>query len=79
MGGVPPLGYDCRDKKLVINETEAVIVRHLFALCLKHRNVRLLKLEADRLGLQPNPDGQTMDGPAGTIRRSRFIKILAAV
>ena len=28
MGGVPPLGYDVRDRQLVINQAEADIVRH---------------------------------------------------
>lgn len=30
MGGVPPLGYDIDDKKLVVNEPEAETVRHIF-------------------------------------------------
>ena len=30
MGGHPPLGYDVRDRKLIINETEAELVRHIF-------------------------------------------------
>ena len=30
MGGPVPLGYDVRDRKLVINETEAATVRHIF-------------------------------------------------
>lgn len=30
MGGIPPLGYDVVDRKLVINEDEAYIVRRLF-------------------------------------------------
>jgi site-specific DNA recombinase len=30
MGGHAPLGYDVRDRKLVINETEATLVRHIF-------------------------------------------------
>ena len=55
MGGVPPLGYDSRDKTLVINEAEAATVRRLFALYLKHKNVRLVKLEADRLRLRTKP------------------------
>jgi len=29
MGGVPPLGYDIKDRKLVINEAEALIVRQI--------------------------------------------------
>src|SRR5690606_30885757 len=30
MGGVPPLGYDVRNRQLVINEAEAAIVRRIF-------------------------------------------------
>ena len=30
MGGVPPLGYDVVDRKLVINQQEAVLVRRFF-------------------------------------------------
>ena len=31
MGGTPPLGYDVRDRKLVVNEQEAALVRDIFA------------------------------------------------
>ena len=31
MGGTPPLGYDVRDRKLVINEPEAALVKDIFA------------------------------------------------
>ncbi|MCX7381916.1 MAG: recombinase family protein [Alphaproteobacteria bacterium] len=30
MGGCPPLGYDVRDRKLVVNETEATLVQRIF-------------------------------------------------
>jgi len=30
MGGTPPLGYDVQDRKLVVNEKEAALVRHIF-------------------------------------------------
>jgi len=30
MGGHPPLGYDVRDRKLVVNEAEAAVVRSIF-------------------------------------------------
>jgi hypothetical protein len=30
MGGHPPLGYDVKSRKLVVNETEAAIVRTVF-------------------------------------------------
>ena len=31
MGGVPPLGYDIKDRKLLINDAEAAIVREIFS------------------------------------------------
>ena len=31
MGGTPPLGYDVRDRKLVVNEPEAALVRDIYA------------------------------------------------
>src|SRR5664279_5577430 len=43
MGGPPPLGYDVRDRHLVVNETEAQTVRRLFQLYLETRSVRQLK------------------------------------
>lgn len=30
MGGYPPLGYDCKDRKLIINEQEANVVRFIY-------------------------------------------------
>lgn len=51
MGGLPPLGYDVQNKKLVVNETEAKAVRQLFDLYLKLRSVRELKAKADQLGI----------------------------
>jgi DNA invertase Pin-like site-specific DNA recombinase len=51
MGGHVPLGYDARDRTLVINQKEASTVRTLFDLYLTHGNVRQVKEEAERLGL----------------------------
>lgn len=48
MGGLPPLGYDCADRKLVINQPEAETVRTLYRLYLKCGSVRALKEQADR-------------------------------
>src|SRR5947209_17761010 len=30
MGGMPPLGYECRDHKLIVIDSEAGTVRHIF-------------------------------------------------
>ena len=51
MGGPPPLGYDVRDRKLVVNEAEADDVRILFHLYLELGTVRALRDEANRRGL----------------------------
>ena len=40
MGGNPPLGYDVRDRKLVVNEAEAQTVRHIFRLYRRIKSVR---------------------------------------
>jgi site-specific DNA recombinase len=49
MGGVPPLGYDIKDRKLVINESEADLVRDIFTRYAEHgsatRLVRELQIE----------------------------------
>jgi site-specific DNA recombinase len=47
MGGPLPLGYDLRDRKLVINQAEAETVRHIFRSYLELGCVRLLE---QRLG-----------------------------
>src|SRR6266404_1691387 len=51
MGGVPPLGYEVRDRQLNINEAEAATVRHIFTRYLDLGCVRLLKEELDRRGV----------------------------
>ncbi|MCH8890810.1 MAG: recombinase family protein, partial [Myxococcales bacterium] len=48
MGGLPPLGYDVQDKKLVANEAEAETVRTLFRLYLEHGTVKKLVEESAR-------------------------------
>jgi site-specific DNA recombinase len=51
MGGLPPLGYDVQDKKLVVNQQEATTVRTLYRLYLEHGTVRNLLREANTLGI----------------------------
>ena len=50
MGGVPPLGYDTRDKKLIVNKAEAKTVRHIFGRYLQLGSVHRLKEELERGG-----------------------------
>jgi site-specific DNA recombinase len=51
MGGVPPLGYDVVEKKMIINQQEAETVRHIFERYLALKCVRRLKGELDDEGL----------------------------
>ncbi len=51
MGGFVPLGYDAKDRTLVINVAEAETVRKIFDLYLELGTVRRVKAQVDRLGL----------------------------
>ena len=51
MGGVPPLGYTVRDRKLIIVEREAETVRHIFRRYAALGSVRLLKAELETHGI----------------------------
>ena len=51
MGGLPSLGYDVKDKRLVINEAEAKTVRYIFRRYTELKSVRLLKAELDAQGI----------------------------
>jgi site-specific DNA recombinase len=52
MGGLVPMGYDVRDRHLVVNQAEAATVREIFRCYLELGSVRLLKAELDRRGLR---------------------------
>ena len=51
MGGQPSLGYDVRDRKLVVNEAEADTVRMIFRRYVDLRSVRGLKESLDPSGI----------------------------
>lgn len=51
MGGLPSLGYDVQDRKLVINERESETVRHIYQRYLVLGSVRALKEELDDAGI----------------------------
>ena len=51
MGGPPPLGYDVRDKKLVVNEAEARTVRQLFEAYLELGSTKALAAWAKAEGI----------------------------
>jgi DNA invertase Pin-like site-specific DNA recombinase len=51
MGGVPPLGYDVRERRLVINPDEAATVRYIYERYLELGCVRRLSKELDQRGI----------------------------
>jgi site-specific DNA recombinase len=61
MGGTVPLGYDVRDRKLVVNESEARTVVDIFQRYLRLKSVRALAQELSAAGIQSkrrfHPDG----------------------
>ena len=52
MGGVPPLGYQAQDRKLIIVDSEAEIVRFIFRRYAELGSVRLLKDELEARSIQ---------------------------
>ena len=52
MGGRTPIGYDVKDRKLVVNEAEAETVRHIFRRYLDLRSVKLLQAELEHSGIR---------------------------
>ena len=66
MGGYLPLGYDVKDRKLVVNEAEAETVRYIFRALSGIGSVRLLKEHLDAAGIvskhRTAPDGRTYGG-----------------
>lgn len=79
MGGLVPLGYEKGDDGLVINQTEAGIVRDLFEAYLKLGNVRELKQQADGMGhltkTRTLQSGRIIEGKAFT--RGRLYHLLS--
>jgi site-specific DNA recombinase len=66
MGGIVPVGYDVRDRKLIVNADEAARVRKLFRLYLELGCVAKLKAQLDRDGVKSkarlSPSGMTSGG-----------------
>src|ERR1700738_4672974 len=52
MGGVPPLGYQCRDHKLIVVPGEAETVQHIFRRYAALGSVRLLQQARDATGVR---------------------------
>jgi site-specific DNA recombinase len=52
MGGVPPLGYRVEDRKLIIVDSEAEMVRAVFRRYAELSSVRILKEEVEARGIK---------------------------
>ena len=66
MGGLPSLGYDVQNRKLVVNDAEALTVLHIFRRYLALKSVRALQAELDGAGIRSKrrtrPDGTDYGG-----------------
>jgi len=78
MGGVPPLGYDVENRRLVPNEREAKIVRHIFQRFVELGSstllVKELRLDGVTSKAWTTQDGRVRDGKP--IDKSLVYKIL---
>ena len=52
MGGNVPLGYEVRDRKLVVHETDAAIVRNIFQRFVRIGSATVLARELRREGVR---------------------------
>jgi site-specific DNA recombinase len=52
MGGTPPLGYDAIDRKLIVNEAEAEIVRRIFERFIALRSCTTIMRELNENGIR---------------------------
>jgi len=71
MGGTVPLGYDVKDRKLVVNQTEAESVRLIFRRYAELGSVALLKAELNRLEVVSKRRGGAGSALSGGKRFSR--------
>jgi DNA invertase Pin-like site-specific DNA recombinase len=79
MGGPVPMGYDLGDRELLVNPTEAKLVRQILALYLKRGSVRALKTELDRRSVKSkirhHKNGRVTGG--GPFSRGHLYRLLA--
>jgi DNA invertase Pin-like site-specific DNA recombinase len=71
MGGNLPLGYEVRDRKLVINSAEVETVRSIYRLYRELGSVRRLKEELDRRGIRSKVRGSGRGNRSGGCSFSR--------
>src|ERR1019366_6895722 len=71
MGGMPPLGYDVKNRKLVVNEDEARIVVDIYRRYPALKSVHALRDELADAGIKSKcrmrPDGTAYGGQTGRL------------
>ena len=79
MGGNVPLGYDARDRTLMINSAEAETVRRIFVLYRELGCVRGVKEAADQLGLKTKRSTTANGGERGgkLLSRGHIYRLLS--
>lgn len=79
MGGVVPLGYDVKDRKLIVNPEEAEWVRHIYKRYVELGSVRLLAEELEQNDIRGksrvSAEGQTSAG--ATLGRGALYRMLS--
>lgn len=78
MGGRVPLGYEVRDRKLVVVEAEAETVRHIFRRYVELGSVTDLRaeLEASAIGGKRQIDGEGNETPGRPLDRGALYHLL---
>ena len=67
MGGLPPLGYDARDRKLIVNEAEADHIRTIFQRYIELGTVAALKQDIDARQIYSKPRLTAAGLPTGNL------------
>jgi len=79
VGGMPPLGYDVKDRKLVVNKDEAKVVVNIYRRYLVLKSVRDLKEELAASGIMSKrrirPDGTVYGGRRPIARGALYLML----
>ena len=70
-GRLAVLGYDVQNRKLVVNDEEALTVVHVFRRYVEFRSVRVLQAELDAAGIRSKPRTLADGTPYGGHKLSR--------
>ena len=77
MGGVPPLGYRGFERTLVIDEAEAVTVRHIFDRYLALGSVHALRDHLEAEGIRARPSKRKPDASGAPFTRGALYHLLS--